>query len=138
LKQFPYPNLGGEKFCPDALVWNRLSQHFLIRHVNERLRVFDTHSGTITAANRAVLMRNPRYASLYYSECLQLEAPLWWKCKRAINYVRYSLHAGMGPSRMLANSAARKLTAALALAGCAFYISDLLIVGPQLRGGKAR
>ncbi len=126
LREFPYPTLAGEGFCPDALVWNRIAQRYLIRHVNEALRVFYMHCDTITSANRAVLMRNPRNASLYYGECLQLDVPLWWKCKQGVNYVRYSLHAGTGLSQMLANSAARKLTAALSPAGCAFYISDLL------------
>ncbi len=126
LRRFPYPSTSDEAFCPDALVWNRISRQFLIRHVNEPLRIFYGTPGSISTSMRAVLMRSPRNASLYYGECLQLDVPLWWKCKKAVNYVRYSLHAGTGLSQMLANSAARKLTAALSPAGCAFYISDLL------------
>jgi glycosyltransferase involved in cell wall biosynthesis len=126
LRQFPYPDLCEEAFCPDALVWNRISRQYLMRHVNEPLRVFYTSDVTITSRNREYLMGSPAYASLYYRECLQLDTPLWWKSKRAINYVRYSLHAGIKPARVIADSAEPALTAALALAGCAFYVSDWL------------
>lgn len=124
LRRFPFPEIDGEFYCPEALVWNRIARHYLVRHVNEALRVFDMQPNGITASIRPVLMASPRCARLFYRECLELDVPRWWKCKRAVNYIRYSAHAGVAVGEAVRACGAPALAAAMAPVGYALYWSD--------------
>ena len=35
LKEYPFPEFEGERFCPEALVWNRISQKYIFHHFNK-------------------------------------------------------------------------------------------------------
>jgi glycosyltransferase involved in cell wall biosynthesis len=124
LREFPFPEIAGERLCPDALVWNRIATKYHVRHVNEALRVYHPLANGLAAAWTPGLIRSPRLARLFYQEYLGLDVPLWWKCRRAVNYVRYSLHAGVRPAEI--GSAAPALAAVAALPGWALYLSDRL------------
>jgi glycosyltransferase involved in cell wall biosynthesis len=126
LCQFEFPDIADEKYCPEGVVWNRVARSYLVRHVNEALRIYHRHSGSLTLWPASTLIGSPRYARLFYRECLDLEAPAAWRCKRAVNYVRYSLHAGVTPWRAVADSAAPVWTALLAPAGGVCYLRDIL------------
>lgn len=126
LRQFEFPEVAGEKYCPEGVVWNRVARSYLVRHVNEALRIYHRHSGSLTLRPARTLMGSPRYARMFYRECLDLEAPAALRCKRAVNYVRYSLHAGVTPWRAVADSAAPVWTALLAPAGGVCYLRDVL------------
>ena len=126
LRQFPFPTIAGEQYCPEGLVWNRIATRYLIRHVNEPLRTFYSSSGDITPRVRTVLMRNPLSAGMFYRECLGLEAPLSWRCKRAVNYVRYSLHGRAPVSGIITGSGHPLITAAAAIPAFALYTTDQL------------
>ena len=114
-------------------MWNRVARKYLVRHVNEALRVYSAQAGGITDRIRHVLISNPQYARLFYKESMQLDVPLWSKAKWAVNYIRYSLHARHSLTQVIAGSAGPVLTSALLFAGCAFYAADRL----RLREGHA-
>ena len=126
LRQFEFPDIADEKYCPEGIVWNRIARNYFVRHVNEALRVYRRHSGSMTVRPFRTLMDSPRYARMFYRECLDLEAPTAWRCKKAVNYVRYSLHAGVNLWHAVADSAAPVLTALLAPAGGLYYLRDIL------------
>jgi glycosyltransferase involved in cell wall biosynthesis len=126
LRQFAFPEIPGEKYCPEGIVWNRVARSYLVRQVNEILRVYQRHSGSMTFRPARTLSESPRYARLFYGECLDLEGPAAWKCKIAANYIRYSLHAGIKPWQAVADSARPVLTAFSASAGGLCYLGDVL------------
>jgi glycosyltransferase involved in cell wall biosynthesis len=126
VRGFPFPEIAGERLCPDALVWNRIAAKFLVRHVNEALRVYHPQADGLTAGWTRGLIRSPRSARLFYQEYLRLDVPSWWKCKRALNYVRYSLHAKVAAADIVGASAAPALAAVALLPGWALYVSDRL------------
>ena len=37
LKEFPFPEIENEKFCPEALVWNRISQKYELLFFNRAI-----------------------------------------------------------------------------------------------------
>jgi glycosyltransferase involved in cell wall biosynthesis len=125
LREFPFPEVPGERYCADALIWNRIARHYLVRATNEPLRVYSMQPGGVMAKCPAVLIESPNLARLYYQEYLELDVPLRWAAKRAVNYVRFSLHARMPFRRILADSPAPLLTAAVALPGLLLYGIDL-------------
>ncbi len=126
LREFPFPEIIGERYCPEGLVWNRMGRCYLVRHVNEVLRVYRRHKNNQSNSMRRLLMCNPRFARMYYQECLALDGPLRWKCKRAVNYLRYSAHAGVPLRQAIACSASPRLCAVAALAASSFYWWDRL------------
>jgi glycosyltransferase involved in cell wall biosynthesis len=126
LREFPFPEISGEKYCPEGIVWNRIGRKYLMRHVNEPLRIYFLHENNLSVHIRRLLMRNPRAARLYYREFLGLELPLRLKYKKAINYIRYSLHAGGRAFELVAESGVPLFTALLALPGCVLYVADVL------------
>ncbi len=126
LREFPFPEIPGERFCPEGLVWNRIAARYLVRHVNESLRIYHTN-GTGLSANWATLvMRSPHGVRLFYRDYLGLPVPLWWKTKRAVNYVRVSLHARVPVRKILSDSPVAILAAIAAPAGAALYAGDRL------------
>jgi glycosyltransferase involved in cell wall biosynthesis len=125
LRQFPFPRIDLEKYCPEGLVWNRIGRRYLVRHVNEALRLYLRQPEGITANWAVTMMKSPRYARLYYRECLGLDAPFWWTAKRALNYVRFSMHAGVPAGRLLTECAKRACTAIAMVPGLLCFGADL-------------
>lgn len=96
LRQFPFPEMDEERYCPEALVWNRIGRAFKIRHVNEPLRIYHCQDQGVTSAIDAILAHSAGLARCYYREYLDLEVPLRYKISKIANYVRFSLHANVG------------------------------------------
>ena len=109
IRRFPFPEIAGEKFCAEGLVWNRIGRHYLMRHVNEQLKIYFTHDGSLTSNVNAIRVHSPNYARLYYREYLDLELPLHDHVKAAVNYVRFSVHAGLTHSKTVRESGHSKL-----------------------------
>jgi hypothetical protein len=129
LREFPFPEIPGEPFCPEGVVWNRIAARYLVRQVNERLRIYHTNAAGLSANWAAMVMRSPQGARQFYRDYLALPVPLWWKAKRAVNYVRVSLHGRVPAARILSESPAALLTAVAAPAGAALYARDRLRTG---------
>jgi hypothetical protein len=132
LRQFEFPEVPGETYCPEGVVWNRIAARYLVRHVNEPLRVYHTGSNGVNANWTKVMSHSPRGARRYYQECLQLHAPWGWKLRRAANYVRYSLHSCVPASKILSDSRGSLLPLLAAPAGSVLYFMDRMRVSAKL------
>ncbi len=87
-----FPVFQGERFVPEGLVWNRLSNNYRARFVNLPLRIYEQQIDGLSKKNVAIRTQSPRGTLLYYSESMSL--PLSWKqrLKNASNLVRFSFH----------------------------------------------
>lgn len=132
LRGFPFPEIAGEEYCPEGLIWNRIGRTYSIRHVNEPLRIY--HAGGMSSRLRALLMRNAEYARLFYRESIETDTTAWLKSKDVVNYVRYSFHRRNALPRVLRDSPAPALTAACTLPGYALYVFDCLRRGADCAG----
>jgi glycosyltransferase involved in cell wall biosynthesis len=126
LKQFPFPQIANERFCPEALVWNRIALQFKVRHVNELLKTYYTHKENLTAIVDQLRIRNPRSATFYYREYLDLELPLRYKLKKIVNYMRFSLHSGGRWREVIARAPVRGIGVLLYPLGWAVFFMDRL------------
>jgi glycosyltransferase involved in cell wall biosynthesis len=70
LAEHPFPEIGGEKFVPEALVWNRIGRRYKLRFVDRVVYMCDYLSDGLSRNFRANLRRNPRGFALYYRELL--------------------------------------------------------------------
>lgn len=93
LKNYPFPTFEGEKFCPEALVWNRISQKYKLHYVNEPIYKCKYLPDGLTAKIVRLRMNSPKSSLLYYSELYRMNIPVVQKIKAAINYWRFSFCA---------------------------------------------
>ncbi len=137
LRAFPFPEIPGEKFISEGIVWTRMSLWYKTRFVNERLRIYCQGTEGLSASSLQLRVKNAVGARLCYRESLRPELPFTWRLRCAINYCRFSFHAGAGLFRLVLESQHAFLTAAFAPAGFLAYCVDRLQY-PLPRGTASR
>ena len=125
LRKYPFPELDGERFVPEALVWNRLALRYKARFVNEKLRIYQPASNGLISSLRKVRAESPQGLKLYYRELSSMPLPLKERTKALINYSRLSFHAHTPMETLLGESGHRVLAASLLPAGYLAYQCDL-------------
>lgn len=95
LRAQPFPEFPGEKFLPEALVWNRLAQTHLMRFINEPLRIYADSGDGLTASILNIRLASPRGTRLYYLEAARLPLGFKARCLAWLNYGRFAAHARM-------------------------------------------
>lgn len=102
LLELPFPEYEGEKFCPEALVWNRIATKYKLRYFDKITYIADYQPGGLTANIVRVRMQSPIASTTCYQELLTHDIPLKQKVKAAINYWRFAacLPAGSTPPRL--------------------------------------
>lgn len=97
LQNYPYPVFPGEKFIAEGFVWNQLALAGKTRFINERIQVRDYQGDGLTAKIDLVRAKSPVGARAYYKELVNEHwLPMDLAVKNCANYVRYSVHAGIG------------------------------------------
>jgi glycosyltransferase involved in cell wall biosynthesis len=91
LKQFPFPE-NGERFCPEALVWNRIGSKYKFRFFNKVLYEGEYLSGGLTEKIITIRKKSPQNSSVYYSELSGYDIPFAEKIKAGINYWRFCIY----------------------------------------------
>lgn len=90
LREYPFPVFANEKFCPEAMVWNRLSSKYRLRYFNEGIYRCEYLPDGLTAKIVQLRMQSPLASMLYYSELYHMSIPFLQKLKAAINFWRFS------------------------------------------------
>lgn len=101
LRKYPFPKFENERFCPEALVWNRIARNHKIRYVHKGIYVCEYLSDGLTAKITALRHKSPKASSIYYSELYRERIPLLQKVKAAINFHRFSLKNAMTEYKMV-------------------------------------
>ena len=90
LKAFPFPEIPGEKFCSEALIWNRIAQQYKLRFINSGYYRCEYLSDGLTAKITKVRRNSPQASLIYYSELYSFDIPVMQRIKAAINYWRFA------------------------------------------------
>lgn len=91
LREFPFPEIENEKFCPEALVWNRIATKYKLHYFNEVIYYRDYLDGGLTSKIVRIRMNSPIASMICYAEMNQLDIPVKDKVKAAVNYWRFRL-----------------------------------------------
>ena len=91
MKEFPFPDIEEEKFCPEALVWNRIAKKYKLRYFNKIIYKVEYQAEGLTSNIVNVRMKSPITSMMCYAEMLDLNIPFKDKMKAAINYWRFRL-----------------------------------------------
>jgi glycosyltransferase involved in cell wall biosynthesis len=95
VKQYPFPEFEGERYVTEDLIWFRISQKYKIRFVNVSLRIYNQNrADSLTTSSIKIRASSPNSTLLFYNEASSYKAaPLKYKFRCCINYVRFSFHA---------------------------------------------
>lgn len=89
LREFPFPEYKGERFCPEALVWNRIALKYKLRTFNDVIYYRDYLDDGLTSKIVKIRMDSPMASMVCYSEMCRCNLPFVQKLKAAINYWRF-------------------------------------------------
>ncbi|KGF20263.1 MAG: glycosyltransferase family 2 protein [Prevotella bivia] len=89
LREFPFPEIRGEKFCPEVLIWNRIGAKYKMRYFDKVVYLAEYQEGGITAGITKARMNSPIASMMTYQEMTTYDIPLKWKIRSAINYWRF-------------------------------------------------
>ena len=89
LRLFPFPEIKGEKFCPEVLVWFRMARKYKMRFLNRIIYIADYQQNGITSSITRLRMNSPIGSMLTYSELVYYPIPFKDKLRNAINYWRF-------------------------------------------------
>ena len=93
MREFPFPELEGERFCPEDLVWNRIATRYQLRFFNTPIYIAEYQPGGLTANITRIRMKSPVASMMTYAELTCHPIPVIQKIKAAINYWRFSFCA---------------------------------------------
>lgn len=84
LRDFPFPSFEKEKFCTEALVWNRIAARYKLRYFYEKLYICEYLLDGLSASFLNIHKNSPKGTILYYRELLLSNISFMAKCKLAI------------------------------------------------------
>lgn len=88
-RNFPFPEIEGERFCPEALIWNRIGCQYKFRYANDKVYVCEYLEDGLTAKITKIRMQSPVASCMCYYEQTSMPIPFKIKLKSAINYWRF-------------------------------------------------
>ena len=89
MRQFPFPEIQNERFCPESLVWNRIANKYKLFCFNKVIYYRDYLEGGLTSKIVRIRMNSPIASTMTYAEMLDYNISLKWKIRSAINYWRF-------------------------------------------------
>ena len=89
MREFPFPEIENEKFCPESLVWNRIANKYKLFCFNKIVYYRDYLDGGLTSKIVRIRMNSPIASTMTYAEMLDYNISLKWKIRSAINYWRF-------------------------------------------------
>ena len=89
MREFPFPEVENEKFCPESLVWNRIANKYKLFCFNKVVYYRDYLEGGLTSKIVRIRMNSPIASTMTYAEMLDYNISLKWKIRSAINYWRF-------------------------------------------------
>lgn len=90
LREFPFPVFEGERFVPEALVWNRIAQRYKLRYTSKKIYCAEYLPDGLTAKIVRIRREAPMGSMTYYSELRGYDIPFAQKVKASINFWRFA------------------------------------------------
>ncbi len=89
LREFPFPEIEGERFCPEMTVWDRIAMKYRLRVFHKVIYYRDYLDGGLTDNIVRVRMKSPVTSMICYGELSSMPIPFVQKFKAAANYWRF-------------------------------------------------
>lgn len=102
LRKYPFPEIEGEKFCTEALVWNRIAQQYKLRYIYKSIYICEYLEGGLSDGSIRIRRHSPIASIMFYGELFKLNIPFLQKAKAWINLWRFTPKKMIGKSAKLA------------------------------------
>lgn len=94
LSKYPFPEIAGENFVPEALIWNRLALKYKLLFIDESIYLCEYLGDGLTCNFKKNLRRNHVGFRLYYCELLSYDiVPVLSKLKAWIRLLQCSIYS---------------------------------------------
>ncbi len=123
LRKFPFPVFKNEKFCPEALVWNRIAQKYKLLFFNKPIYTCEYLDGGLTDKIVKIRMTSPIASMLTYSELASYAIPVVQKIKAYINFWRFAFNSEQSLNKKL-NYLKHKIGILLLPIGYLMFLND--------------
>jgi hypothetical protein len=107
MRQYPFPEIEGERFVTEDIVWRAIARRYKTRYVNEALRIyFDSDADQAGRLTKVAAGNQAKGRTLYYESVLNNDLA-WFTTvpieflRIAGNYTRYAYHAGRGVAQQV-------------------------------------
>lgn len=92
MRRFPFPEIPGERFCSEGLVWSRIARSgYKLRYFYKPLIVCEYRPDGLTMSRVKNRMNNPEYSMLLYAETVKDPAKsIKQRLKAGLLFWRYS------------------------------------------------
>lgn len=89
LQKYLFPVFEGEKFCPEGLIWNRISKNYKMFFFNEIVYNCEYQNDGLTSNSIALRKKSPNATLLYYYELAQNNINVKYKIRALLNFWRF-------------------------------------------------
>jgi len=89
LKENKFPEFKGESFCPEALVWNRISLNYDMYFFNKIIYLCEYQDGGLSDRSTELRRESPQATLLYYAELSMCDISIYNKIKASVNFWRF-------------------------------------------------
>lgn len=124
LRRFPFPEIEGETFIPEGIVWNRIAHEYHARFINERLKLVEYRLDGLSASSIQIRAGSPIGTRSYYLELSALASPAMRRAKALVNYIRFSFHGQIPLRQIITDSTSLVATVVLLPFGYVLYQRD--------------
>jgi glycosyltransferase involved in cell wall biosynthesis len=93
LREYPFPEIENEKFCPEDLIWNRIARKYDLLFFNKGIYTTQYLPDGLTAKIVKIRMTSPIASMLTYSELGSYTIPFIQKIKANINFWRFAFNS---------------------------------------------
>lgn len=123
LKEFPFPEIKGEKFCPEALVWNRIGNKYSLLWFDDPVYLAEYQPDGLTDRIFEVRKKSPIVTTTFYQELSRAPIALSHRFRALINYWRFAfyLNGSLGKKMKAVNPVLSIFAFPLA---CLMYLND--------------
>lgn len=95
MRMYKLPKFNGEKFCPEGVMWNRMSLKYDAIYIPYPIYMYKYIEDGFTMNVRRTLKKNPMGASTFFAEVFHhSDMRILFYVKNAISYWRYALING--------------------------------------------
>jgi glycosyltransferase involved in cell wall biosynthesis len=126
LREFPFPEFDGERFIAEGVVWHRIARRYLMRFINEGLRLYFDSADSLSRSMTRIRHRSPRGTACFYQEYLELDMPPRARLRAAANLWRFAAFGGQAQALRAAFASAPLALAAAAPLGLVLALRDRL------------
>lgn len=93
LKENKFPEIDGENFISESIVWNCLGNKYLMRWINEIIYICNYLDDGLSSKITPLRIKNIKGTLMLYKLNLEYDLPFKYKFKNCINYYRFLFHS---------------------------------------------